>query len=79
VNGSGTSNQRFMTADGSADEGRSKGSAPLDGSIILLTDSQGDVVAQNRYDADGNPHSGHIGRFGFTGQTRISGTSLWHD
>jgi RHS repeat-associated protein len=53
-------------------------SADERGSVVLITRSNGTVRMRNQYDVDGNPHAQNIGRFGYTGQTKIKNTSLWH-
>ncbi|MCQ8186629.1 RHS repeat domain-containing protein, partial [Parvularcula maris] len=65
--GSGTGDRRFLSADER-------------GSIVLVTRSDGSVMRRYRYDDDGNrdTESEDGGLFGYTGQLRIKGTSLWH-
>lgn len=63
--GSGTSDRRFLVADER-------------GSVVLVTHSDGTTLAQNTYDDYGEAGSGNLGRFGYTGQTRITGTDIWH-
>ncbi|MCQ8185761.1 hypothetical protein [Parvularcula maris] len=65
--GSGTGDRRFLSADER-------------GSIVLVTRSDGSVMRRYRYDDDGNrdTEADEAGRFGYTGQLRIKGTSIWH-
>jgi len=63
--GSGTSDRRFMVSDER-------------GSVVLVTRSNGTTLAQNKYDEYGKASGGNVGRFGYTGQTKITGTDIWH-
>ncbi|MCQ8186664.1 RHS repeat-associated core domain-containing protein, partial [Parvularcula maris] len=65
--GSGTGDKRYFSADER-------------GSITLVTRQNGTVLRRNQYDADGRRDSDvfEASRFGYTGQTKITGTSLWH-
>ena len=62
--GSGTGNRSFLHADER-------------GSIIAVSDSAGNVTAINRYDEYGEPGSGNVGRFQYTGQKWISELGLY--
>lgn len=54
--GAGTTDRRFLQADER-------------GSVVAISDSAGNKLAINSYDAYGIPAATNIGRFGFTGQT----------
>lgn len=53
-------------------------SADERGSVVLVTRSNGSVLRRNQYDTDGEAHANNLGRFGYTGQTKVSGTDVWH-
>jgi RHS repeat-associated protein len=48
------------------------------GSIVLVTDNDGDVIQQNKYDPYGEPDINNLGRFQYTGQMWLDGTELYH-
>jgi RHS repeat-associated protein len=48
------------------------------GSIIAVTDSNGNAIAINAYDPWGIPNSANIGRFGYTGQTWVPELGMWY-
>ena len=62
--GSGTEDKRFLVSDER-------------GSVVLVTSKTGGVVRRNTYDETGVAGSANLGRFGYTGQARITGTDLW--
>ena len=62
--GSGTTNKRWLHTDER-------------GSVVAVSDSSGAALAVNRYDEYGQPASGNLGRFGYTGQQWIAGLGLW--
>lgn len=47
------------------------------GSIVAVSDASGNVLAINRYDEYGNPATGNLGKFGFTGQLWIAELGVW--
>lgn len=53
-------------------------SADERGSVVLVTRSNGSVLRRNQYDTDGQAHWNNLGRFGYTGQTKITNTDVWH-
>lgn len=63
--GSGTTDRRFLSSDER-------------GSIISVTDSAGAVLAINRYDEYGQPQTGNLGAFGYTGQAWVSELGAWY-
>ena len=62
--GAGTGNKRWLHTDER-------------GSVIAVSNSSGAALAINRYDEYGQPASGNLGRFGYTGQQWIAGLGLW--
>ncbi|MFO0509280.1 MAG: RHS repeat-associated core domain-containing protein [Gammaproteobacteria bacterium] len=48
------------------------------GSVIAVSDAAGTVLGVNRYDPYGVPSAGNIGRFSYTGQTRINELGLYY-
>ncbi len=48
------------------------------GSVIAVSDAAGTVLGVNRYDPYGVPSAGNIGRFAYTGQTRIDELGLYY-
>lgn len=62
--GAGTSDKRWLHTDER-------------GSVIAVSDASGNALAINRYDEYGQPASGNLGRFGYTGQQWIAGLGLW--
>ena len=48
------------------------------GSVIAVSDAAGTVLGVNRYDPYGVPSAGNIGRFSYTGQTRIDELGLYY-
>lgn len=48
------------------------------GSIVAVSDSGGNALAINAYDSWGNPQSGNMGRFGYTGQTWLPDIGMWY-
>ncbi len=48
------------------------------GSVIAVSDAAGTVLGVNRYDPYGVPSAGNLGRYGYTGQTRIDELGLYH-
>lgn len=63
--GAGTSDRRWLHADER-------------GSIIAASDGSGNLIGVNAYDEWGNPQSGNIGRFGYTGQAWLAEAGLWY-
>jgi RHS repeat-associated protein len=63
--GSGTSDRRFLQADER-------------GSIVAISDSAGNSIGKNSYDAFGIPGSGNIGRFQYTGQTWYAEAGMYN-
>ena len=48
------------------------------GTVINVTDSAGNSLATNRYDAFGVPNAGNLGRFQYTGQAYIGEVGLYN-
>jgi RHS repeat-associated protein len=48
------------------------------GSVVAIADAAGTVVGVNRYDPYGVPSAGNLGRYGYTGQTRIDELGLYY-
>jgi RHS repeat-associated protein len=48
------------------------------GSIVAVSDSSGNAVAINGYDAWGIPNAGNLGRFGYTGQAWLPELGMWY-
>ena len=48
------------------------------GSVIAVSDAAGTVLGVNRYDPYGVPSAGNLGRYGYTGQTRIDELGLYY-
>jgi RHS repeat-associated protein len=48
------------------------------GSIVAVTDQNGNPIAINAYDAWGIPNSGNLGRFGYTGQAWLAELGMWY-
>ncbi len=48
------------------------------GSVVAIADAAGTVLGVNRYDPYGVPSAGNIGRFAYTGQTRINELGLYY-
>jgi len=63
--GTGITNRRFLSSDER-------------GSIVSVTDSAGTLLNINKYDEFGQPQSGNLGAFGYTGQTWLPTVGLWH-
>jgi RHS repeat-associated protein len=63
--GSGTSDRRWMVQDER-------------GSVVAVSDGTGAVLSINSYDEYGQPASGNIGAFGYTGQMYLSAAGLYH-
>ncbi|MGE0187661.1 MAG: RHS repeat domain-containing protein [Hyphomonadaceae bacterium] len=63
--GSGTSDRRWLVQDQL-------------GSVIAVTDEDGDAIAINSYDEYGRPAAANQGRFQYTGQTWLEDASLYH-
>lgn len=63
--GSGTTDRRFLSSDER-------------GSVISATDSSGTVLGLNKYDEFGNPQSGNLGIFGYTGQAWQPTMGIWY-
>ncbi|WP_224199786.1 MULTISPECIES: RHS repeat-associated core domain-containing protein [Pacificimonas] len=63
--GGGTADRRFLQADER-------------GSVIAVTDGEGDLLAVNRYDPYGRPGEDNLGRFQYTGQMWLPGLDLYH-
>lgn len=63
--GSGTTDRRFLHADER-------------GSIVALTNSTGDIININSYDAYGIPASTNLGRFQYTGQTWLPEIGMYY-
>ncbi len=59
--GAGTGDRRWLHADER-------------GSITAISNGSGDATAINAYDTYGMPETGHVGRFGYTGQTWLPET-----
>lgn len=60
-----TTNRRYLYADER-------------GSVILVTDANGNAIAKNTYDEYGIPGSGNTGRFQYTGQAWLPEVGLYH-
>ena len=63
--GSGTTDKRWLHADER-------------GSIIAISDGDGDMLGITGYGPYGTSGTGPLGRFGYTGQARIDGTGLYY-
>jgi RHS repeat-associated protein len=63
--GVGAGNRRYTHAD-------------HQGSVIAVSDAAGTVLGVNRYDPYGVPSAGNIGRYAYTGQTRIDELGLYY-
>ncbi len=63
--GADTSDRRWLFADER-------------GSVVVVADAAGAVLAVNTYDAYGKPGAQNIGRFQYTGQTFITEVGLYH-
>jgi len=63
--GSGTSDRRYLSADER-------------GSIVTVADSSGAVIANNTFDEYGQPGSGNLGRFQYTGQAWLPAAGVYH-
>lgn len=63
--GSGTTTRRWLHADER-------------GSIVAISDASGAVLAKNRYDEYGNPQSGNLGRFQYTGQAWLPEIGMYY-
>ena len=48
------------------------------GSVVAIADAAGTVLGVNRYDPYGVPSAGNLGRYGYTGQTRIDALGLYY-
>ena len=48
------------------------------GSVVAIADAAGTVLGVNRYDPYGVPSAGNLGRFSYTGQTRIDELGLYY-
>ena len=48
------------------------------GSVVAIADAAGTVLGVNRYDPYGVPSAGNLGRYGYTGQTRIDELGLYY-
>ena len=48
------------------------------GSVVAIADAAGTVLGVNRYDPYGVPSAGNLGRFAYTGQTRIDELGLYY-
>jgi RHS repeat-associated protein len=48
------------------------------GSVVAIADAAGTVLGVNRYDPYGVPSAGNLGRYGYTGQTRIDELGLYN-
>jgi RHS repeat-associated protein len=48
------------------------------GSIVAITNSTGNRIGTNSYDAWGIPGAGNVGRFAYTGQIRIPELGMYH-
>lgn len=48
------------------------------GSIVSISDKQGNIIAHNRYDEYGIPGAGNIGRFQYTGQAWLEDLGMYH-
>jgi RHS repeat-associated protein len=48
------------------------------GSVVAIADAAGMVLGVNRYDPYGVPSAGNLGRYGYTGQTRIDELGLYY-
>ena len=89
-NGSGTLLRRYVHGPGVDEpvvwyEGSGVGSASRrylhtdhQGSVVAIADAAGTVVGVNRYDPYGVPSAGNLGRYGYTGQTRIDELGLYY-
>ena len=62
--GSGTGDKRYLVADER-------------GSIVGVTDANGNQIATNTYDEHGVPGANNQGRFGYTGQIWIPELKMW--
>lgn len=63
--GSGTADRRFLATDER-------------GSVIAVSDASGNLLAANSYDEYGQPRSGNLGRFQYTGQLWLPETATYH-
>jgi RHS repeat-associated protein len=63
--GAGTNDRRWLVADER-------------GSVVAVTDSAGNTININRYDAYGIPDAGNMGRFQYTGQTWLPEVQLYN-
>jgi RHS repeat-associated protein len=61
----GTYSRRFLHAD-------------HQGSIVAVSDTSGNMIAINAYDAWGVPNAGNVGRFGYTGQVWLPELGMWY-
>jgi RHS repeat-associated protein len=48
------------------------------GSIVAVTDENGNKIASNAYDSWGIPNAGNLGRFGYTGQAWIGELGMYY-
>jgi RHS repeat-associated protein len=46
--------------------------------VVAIADAAGTVLGVNRYDPYGVPSAGNLGRYGYTGQTRIDELGLYY-
>jgi len=63
--GVGAANRRYLHTD-------------HQGSVVAIADAAGTVLGINRYDPYGVPSAGNLGRYGYTGQTRIDELGLYY-
>ena len=63
--GVGAASRRYLHAD-------------HQGSVVAIADAAGTVLGINRYDPYGVPSAGNLGRFSYTGQTRIDELGLYY-
>lgn len=63
--GSGTADRRFLSSDER-------------GSVIMVTNASGGVLATNTYDEYGQPGASNLGRFQYTGQMWLPELNLYH-
>ena len=63
--GVGAANRRYLHTD-------------HQGSVVAIADAAGTVLGVNRYDPYGVPSAGNLGRYGYTGQTRIDELGLYY-
>jgi RHS repeat-associated protein len=89
-NGAGTLLRRYVHGPGVDEpvvwyEGSGVGSASRrylhtdhQGSVVAIADAAGTVLGVNRYDPYGVPSAGNLGRYGYTGQTRIDELGLYY-